>query len=619
MATAYEQMRYKRHFLAEHPKDSDAWQLPEWLAVAADFDVAWCYVDQCMARRAHAYDQWTGREYRIKKPSEFWASDERLIKRLRPLVCDRSHDHVDLSATSVAVPHAKAKDTARWPISICHKVAAGCEEVLQDPRTAECFDISVEETYSVGVFVSSAPDRVANDTEALPSPQSQPIVLGTQHRASSECLSPQAEGGATRHHSPPDSDTHGISSPEIGTDIWRKSGISCGNDVPPPPSPLQQPERRKTKREQLISLPAKLGGSEYRRKYGHKHRVPLIGSGCQFPCCYPTSGPGPDLHAGNIQVVGSACESSLGVDGGTRSKAPVKDYQPEVANELMRRAGVGVQLSSGGHSSPKAPPMHPKSIRVCGESTSDHVAVPAISFPSGVPPPAAPADAPPAEAPPPICSACDRGLRNTHADHTRRPPCKYPHIEPEEWACPGCKYGKGRLHPWHNHVAGECRVSQMRAPPGMRGRSSGRPEGARPPAPVDPSAREVRAGAPPVDGDEERAADERPRKAAPAPWPEPPSPGAPGTLRRWTEPGPARWPERRASSEPASSSRDVPRAPPGALPPRVPRRNPAVEEEGAALDEDVEDGGRARADAAPRPPTRGRGIDAGTQEEIGTR
>ena len=114
-----------------------------------------------MARRG---DVDRGTEYRIKKPVEFWASDERLLNILRPLVCDRSHDHADLSATNSAVPHAKAKDTARWPIALCRKVAAGCEEVLQDPRTAT--HVSIDESCYVGVFVSvSLTNLSAIDTD----------------------------------------------------------------------------------------------------------------------------------------------------------------------------------------------------------------------------------------------------------------------------------------------------------------------------------------------------------------------------------------------------------------------------------------------------------------------
>ena len=38
--TAQAQMRANRHFIAEHPKDSDAWHVKDWQGAAANYPVA---------------------------------------------------------------------------------------------------------------------------------------------------------------------------------------------------------------------------------------------------------------------------------------------------------------------------------------------------------------------------------------------------------------------------------------------------------------------------------------------------------------------------------------------------------------------------------------------------
>ncbi|MDA8583228.1 hypothetical protein N9L68_03320 [bacterium] len=57
-----------RHFLSEHPRDSDLYKEKEWLRLAADLDIAWCYVDQCMARSARnghrfGHDVWVTKAF----------------------------------------------------------------------------------------------------------------------------------------------------------------------------------------------------------------------------------------------------------------------------------------------------------------------------------------------------------------------------------------------------------------------------------------------------------------------------------------------------------------------------------------------------------------------------
>ena len=68
----------------------------------------------------------------VKKPSEFWASDARLVRRLEPLQSDGSHEHAQLDGRTPGIPCDKAKDVARWPQVLCRRLADGCEEVLSE-------------------------------------------------------------------------------------------------------------------------------------------------------------------------------------------------------------------------------------------------------------------------------------------------------------------------------------------------------------------------------------------------------------------------------------------------------------------------------------------------------
>ena len=124
---ALRQMSEGRHFIAEHPQGSDMWSLPEWLSLESRFPVHKVDVDQCMlglrGPRTKAL---------IKKPTTFWASDARLLARLHGLRCDGRHVHADLAATTPGKPHEKAKNAARWPLTLCRRIAAGCEEVIRE-------------------------------------------------------------------------------------------------------------------------------------------------------------------------------------------------------------------------------------------------------------------------------------------------------------------------------------------------------------------------------------------------------------------------------------------------------------------------------------------------------
>ena len=69
-----------RHFVAGHPHGSDLWELQEWIKIAQFPEVTKVRVDQCMAGLTGPRSGLL-----VKKPSEFWASDARLVRRLEPL------------------------------------------------------------------------------------------------------------------------------------------------------------------------------------------------------------------------------------------------------------------------------------------------------------------------------------------------------------------------------------------------------------------------------------------------------------------------------------------------------------------------------------------------------
>ena len=112
-------------FLAEHPRASDLWELPEWRTVARFPQVAKSYMDQCMAGLRGPRSGLL-----VKKPTEFVAPAEVLVKQLRALQCDGNHEHLICGGSVRGVPADEAKDMARWPQTLCRRLANGCGEQL---------------------------------------------------------------------------------------------------------------------------------------------------------------------------------------------------------------------------------------------------------------------------------------------------------------------------------------------------------------------------------------------------------------------------------------------------------------------------------------------------------
>ena len=89
------QLNNGAHFIAENPQGSALWELPSWEDVLAHPRTKRCVVHQCLTNMRDPETK-----LRIKKPTDFVASDEILLKNLRPLWCDgKKHKHARLEGT----------------------------------------------------------------------------------------------------------------------------------------------------------------------------------------------------------------------------------------------------------------------------------------------------------------------------------------------------------------------------------------------------------------------------------------------------------------------------------------------------------------------------------------
>ena len=121
------QLKHRRHFLVENPKDSDIFQLPEWQRLRPS--LATVTFDQCMTGLKGG----SGNEpaIPIAKPTEIWASHELLVKRLRDKQCDKRHSHARLGVFGTQHRSARAADASMWPVKLCGLIADGIHDILE--------------------------------------------------------------------------------------------------------------------------------------------------------------------------------------------------------------------------------------------------------------------------------------------------------------------------------------------------------------------------------------------------------------------------------------------------------------------------------------------------------
>ena len=115
---AWIQWQGNRHWFTEQPKGSDLYQLEEWQIIARETNVTWCNVHMCMVGLRST------RNIPLKKPSELWASDEQLLWRFRPKVCDGSHDHDTIEG-------GESKPSQVWTWTFARILADGIEDLIR--------------------------------------------------------------------------------------------------------------------------------------------------------------------------------------------------------------------------------------------------------------------------------------------------------------------------------------------------------------------------------------------------------------------------------------------------------------------------------------------------------
>ena len=108
-----------RHSFCEQPWGSDLYKLPVWVRLY--YRAAWCRVQQCAAGLIGIG---TGRP--IRKDSEFWASDERVLAHVRKFVCTCTELHAAIGRDELA------QCAQVWPVNLCNGIAKGCIDVLKD-------------------------------------------------------------------------------------------------------------------------------------------------------------------------------------------------------------------------------------------------------------------------------------------------------------------------------------------------------------------------------------------------------------------------------------------------------------------------------------------------------
>ena len=113
------QLRRKRHFISEHPQTTEMYHLDEWAYARNHPSLAWCVIHQCMTGLVDYKEP----HLHIKKATELWASDERLVAPLRRFWCDGSHEH----------ERAKGETAHRarlWTWQFASAIAAGINDVI---------------------------------------------------------------------------------------------------------------------------------------------------------------------------------------------------------------------------------------------------------------------------------------------------------------------------------------------------------------------------------------------------------------------------------------------------------------------------------------------------------
>ena len=163
------QMDAGRHFFVEQPYGSDLFTLPVWVRLS--LRVAWCRVQQCAAGLVGIR---TGRP--IRKDSEFWASDERLLAYVRRFVCKCIGIHAAIGRDE------PSKCAQVWPLALCRGIARGCVDVLSDKRGLHALFLQKEPLFyeaSTGTLICMTWDFFPVDVRTFTCPACVRCVVKT--------------------------------------------------------------------------------------------------------------------------------------------------------------------------------------------------------------------------------------------------------------------------------------------------------------------------------------------------------------------------------------------------------------------------------------------------------
>eukprot|EP00971_Amphidinium_carterae_P009267 182995-Amphidinium_carterae.1 len=117
------QLRAGLHFINEHPAGSDLYELPTWKRVLSREHVCSCVIHQCQAGLVSPRDGLP-----VRKASKFVASDERLLKHLRPLVCvgaRKCQEHARIEG-------GISMSMQVWPWKLASRIADGIAEIMRE-------------------------------------------------------------------------------------------------------------------------------------------------------------------------------------------------------------------------------------------------------------------------------------------------------------------------------------------------------------------------------------------------------------------------------------------------------------------------------------------------------
>ena len=100
------------------------YKMQDWQRLASQHSLHWVIIDQCSAGLV---DQKTQRP--IKKPTEFWASDEVLLHHLKSMKCRCTTAHSVLEGTEGGIP--RTHQARVWPWALASGIAAGVSALIR--------------------------------------------------------------------------------------------------------------------------------------------------------------------------------------------------------------------------------------------------------------------------------------------------------------------------------------------------------------------------------------------------------------------------------------------------------------------------------------------------------